>query len=140
MITPLSEIKDSRGAVLHMLRSDAETFAGFGECYFSEVLPGCVKAWKKHFQQTQNLAVPIGRMRLVLYDDRPKSNSRGNLQIIEMCRQHNYVRVTVPPGIWQGFTCISETPSLMINCANLIYSSNESESLAIDSNQIPYNW
>ena len=140
VITPLKEIKDARGSVLHMLRSDADTFAGFGECYFSEVLPGCVKAWKKHTKQIQNLAVPIGGMRLVLYDDRKYSNSKGNFQIIEMGRQHKYVRVTVPPGIWQGFRCISETPSLMVNCANLMHSLEESDSLPVDTDQIPYNW
>lgn len=140
VITPLKEIKDTRGVVLHMLRSDAETYGGFGECYFSEVLPGCVKAWKKHTKQTQNLAVPIGGMRLVLYDDRQYSKSKGNLQIIEMGRLLNYVRVTVPPGIWQGFKCISEMPSLMANCANLMHSPEESESLPVDTDQIPYNW
>lgn len=140
VVTPLKEIKDERGSVLHMLRSDADTFAGFGECYFSEVLPGCVKGWKKHTKQTQNLAVPIGGMRLVLYDDRLHSNTKGNLQIIEMGRQLEYVRVTVPPGIWQGFTCISETPSLMVNCANLMHSPEESDSLPVDTDQIPYKW
>ena len=43
VITPLKQIRDERGAVLHMLRTDAPHFAGFGEVYFSVVNPGVIK-------------------------------------------------------------------------------------------------
>src|ERR1700744_3933814 len=56
ILTPLRQIADERGAVLHMLRADAAEFRGFGECYFSEIRPGVAKAWKRHQRQTQNLA------------------------------------------------------------------------------------
>ena len=69
IFTELRQICDERGAVLHMVRSDVPEFPGFGECYFSEVFPGAVKAWKRHRLQTQTLAVPVGRLRIVLYDD-----------------------------------------------------------------------
>ena len=52
----LRQLVDEHGAVLHMLRSDAPDFIKFGECYFSEVLPDAIKAWKLHRLQTQNLA------------------------------------------------------------------------------------
>ncbi|SVA50049.1 uncharacterized protein METZ01_LOCUS102903, partial [marine metagenome] len=55
------------------MRSDAPEFTTFGECYFSEMIPGAVKAWKCHRKQTQHLAVPIGRVRFVIYDDRELS-------------------------------------------------------------------
>ena len=71
----LRQIIDEHGAVLHMLRNDAPDFIKFGECYFSEVLPGAIKAWKLHREQTQNLAVPLGEIRLVIYDDRVGSST-----------------------------------------------------------------
>ena len=71
--TELRQINDQRGAVLHMLRCDALGFVRFGECYFSEVLPSAIKAWKRHRVQSQNLAVPVGRIRLVIYDDQESS-------------------------------------------------------------------
>ncbi len=79
-LTPLRQIGAERGAVLHMLRSDDLEFTRFGECYFSEVLPGAIKAWKRHRAQTQNLTVPVGRIRLVIFDDREASATRGQLQ------------------------------------------------------------
>ena len=36
-ITPLKIIKDDRGSVMHMLRSDSEIFEKFGEIYFSTI-------------------------------------------------------------------------------------------------------
>ena len=44
LLTPLRQISDERGAVLHMIQSGAAGFRGFGECYFSEIAPGKVKA------------------------------------------------------------------------------------------------
>ena len=73
VVTQLSQIVDERGAVLHHMRNDAPEFTTFGECYFSEMVPGAVKAWKRHRKQTQNLAVPVGRVRFVVFDDRAGS-------------------------------------------------------------------
>jgi len=139
-ITELKQICDERGAVLHMLRSDAPEFTQFGECYFSEILPGVVKAWKKHQNQTQNLAVPIGKILMVIYDDRDESETYGAVQEIELGRPDNYLRVLIPPGLWYGFSCIGETSALISNCADLIH--DPSESNLIDSNdpKIPFCW
>ena len=139
-LTELRQISDERGSVLHMLRNDDTTPTHFGECYFSEVLPGAVKAWKRHRVQTQNLAVPVGRALLVICDDRPSSPTRGKLQILELGRPDAYVRVRVPPGLWYGFACIGSTPALLANCTDLPHDPSESESRPQDDPAIPYSW
>lgn len=77
---PLKVITTPGGPVMHMLRPDsplrphAETADGelhLGEVYFSEVLPGAIKAWKRHRRQTQYYTVPHGLLKLVLYDAAP---------------------------------------------------------------------
>lgn len=140
VITPLRQIADERGVVLHMLRNDAADFQRFGECYFSEVAPGAVKAWKRHNEQTQNLAVPVGRMRLVIYDNRAGSFTHGHLQILELGRPDVYARVRVPPGLWYGFACLSDTPALLVNCADMPHAPAESEQMPMDTELIPYSW
>jgi dTDP-4-dehydrorhamnose 3,5-epimerase len=139
-ITELREIADERGAVLHMLRSDAPDFVTFGECYFSEVVPGAAKAWKRHRVQTQNLAVPVGRLRLVIYDDRESSPTCGNLLILELGRPDAYVRLRIPPGVWYGFACISSAPALIANCVDVPHDPGESESRPLNDPAIPYSW
>lgn len=140
VISELRQIIDLRGSVLHMFRCDAPTFTRFGECYFSEVFPGVVKAWKRHRIQTQNVAVPVGRARLVIYDDRQTSESRGQLEVFELGRPDAYIRVQIPPLVWYGFACTSKTPALIANCVDVPHNPDESEHLCVDHPKIPYDW
>lgn len=139
-LTELRQITDARGSVLHMLRRDAPDFISFGECYFSEILPGTIKAWKRHRKQTQTLAVPVGRIRMVMFDDREGSASRRLLQILELGRPDGYLRLRIPPGVWYGFTCLSHTPALLVNCADLLHDPEESDNCFFDEPMIPYQW
>jgi len=139
-LSELRQIGDDRGTVLHMLRSDAPEFTRFGECYFSEVLPGAIKAWKRHRIQTQNLAVPTGRIRIVIYDDREGSATRGQVQALELGRPDAYLRLRIPPGLWYGFTCISSGPALLANCADLPHDPEEAELRPAEHPAIPYQW
>ncbi len=132
-LTPLRQIVDERGAVLHMLRADAPEFLGFGECYFSVVNPGALKAWKRHKRQTQNVAVPHGRVRFVLWDDRADSVTRGELQVVELGRPDAYARLCIPPMVWYGFTGIGDGPALIANCADLPHESGESEAVGTEA-------
>jgi dTDP-4-dehydrorhamnose 3,5-epimerase len=140
MFTELHQIVDERGAVLHMLRCDAPEFTRFGECYFSETMPGVIKAWKRHREQTQNLAVPIGRVRFVIYDERPSSPTSGNLQIFELGRPDHYGRLRIPAGLWYGFCCISTIPALVVNCADLPHNPADNELRSPKDSAIPYSW
>ena len=140
IVTLLRQINDERGTVLHMLRNDSPEFTRFGECYFSEILPNAVKAWKCHRAQTQNLAVPVGRIRVVIYDGREGSVTRGQIQMKELGRPDAYLRLRIPPGLWYGFTCLGETPALLANCVDLPHDANEGELRQINDPDIPYQW
>lgn len=140
LINTLKQFRDERGSMLHMLRRDAPEFVSFGECYFSEVLPGAVKAWKRHREQTQNLAVPVGRIRLVIYDEREFSPTQGNLQILELGRPDAYLRLRIPPNLWYGFACISSMPALLVNCTDLPHNPVDSELWPETVSSIPYKW
>jgi len=138
-VHPLRRIPDDRGMVMHMLRADDPHFEKFGEIYFSMVYPGMIKGWHRHRQMTLNYAVVAGMIKLVLYDDRPDSRTRGAL--VELfVGEHNYVLVTVPPGVWNGFKGLGATPALVANCATEPHSPDEIERLDPMSPAIPYRW
>ena len=139
-LTGLRQIIDERGAVLHHMRNDAAEFTVFGECYFSEMLPGVVKAWKRQREQTQNLAVPIGRVRFVIYDDRKSSPTNGKLDVVELGRPDDYNRLRIPKRVWYGFTCLSASPALVANCADRIHDPLDAELRPEDDQRIPYRW
>ncbi len=138
-IHPLKRIVDRRGEILHMLRAGDPHFERFGEIYFSIVNPGVVKGWHLHRTMTLNYAVPIGRIRLVLFDARDGSPSCGEVQEIDM-GPHDYQVVTIPPGIWNGFLGLGATPSLVANCATEPHDPAEIVRLPPRSEEIPYEW
>jgi dTDP-4-dehydrorhamnose 3,5-epimerase len=139
-VQPLRLIADSRGSVLQMMRSDSELFKQFGEIYFSEIHSGIIKAWKKHKKQTQNLTVPINKIRLVIYDSRPDSKTQGQIKEYELGRPNHYKMIQIPPMLWYGFQTLGDQTALIANCADQPHDPEESESLPTDSNEIPYQW
>ena len=140
LVTGLRQVVDERGAVLHHMRSDAPEFTTFGECYFSEMIPGAVKAWKCHREQTQHLAVPIGRVRFVIYDDRELSPTNGSLEVVELGRPDHYNRLRIPKGLWYGFTCLSDQPALIANCTDEHHDPTATDLRAEHDPRIPYHW
>jgi dTDP-4-dehydrorhamnose 3,5-epimerase len=138
-VTPLRRIPDERGAVFHMLRCDSEGFERFGEIYFSMVYPGAIKAWHLHKEMTLNYAVPVGMIKLVCYDDRNGSPTRGNLLELHVGAL-NYALVTIPPRVWNGFKGEGGEPALVANCGTVPHHSDEIERLDPFSPDIPYEW
>ena len=55
VVTPLRQIEDTRGKVMHMLRRDAPVFTEFGEIYFSTANRGAVKGWNRHRRMTRTM-------------------------------------------------------------------------------------
>lgn len=138
-VHPLRRIVDERGAVMHMLRADAPHFEGFGEIYFSTVYPQIVKGWHLHRRMTLNYAVVSGMIKLVLYDDREDSPTRS--QVMELfIGDQNYVLVTIPPLVWNGFKGMGTAPAIVANCATIPHDPTEIERLDPFSPRIPYRW
>ena len=139
VVTPLRRIADERGAVFHMLREDSPVFQRFGEIYFSTVYPGVVKGWHIHSRMTLNYAVPVGMVKLVCYDDRPDSPSRGAVQEIHL-GELNYALVTIPTMVWNGFKGEGTAPALVANCATVAHDPDEIDRRDPFDNDIPYDW
>ena len=138
-VTPLRRIPDERGAVFHMLREDSPVFERFGEIYFSLVYPGVVKGWHIHTKMTLNYAVPVGMVKLVCYDDRPDSPTRGEVQELHI-GELNYVLVTIPPKVWNGFKGEGAGAALVANCATIPHDPGEIDRVDPFDNEIPYDW
>jgi dTDP-4-dehydrorhamnose 3,5-epimerase len=139
IITPLKQICDERGKVMHMLRNDANVFKSFGEIYFSCVYPGAIKGWHIHKKMILNYAVPYGCIKFVLYDERKESKTRG--EVVELfLGPDNYCLVTVPPMVWSGFKGAGKEMAIVANCASLPYDSLEIERKDPFDPAIPYNW
>ncbi len=139
VVKPLRQILDERGKVMHMLRNDAPHFRAFGEIYFSCVYPGAIKAWHLHTEMALNYAVPVGNVKLVLYDGREGSPTRGELQEL-FTGPDAYQLIHVPPGVWNGFKGIGAVPALVANCATIPHRPDEIVRKDPFTKDIPYDW
>ena len=138
-IIPLKQIADERGKIMHMMRCDAKYFDGFGEIYFSVVYPGVIKGWHLHKKMTLNYAVIVGMIKLVLFDGRKKSPTKGKLTEL-FIGEDNYCLIKIPYGIWNGFKGIGQKTAIVANCATLPHDPDEIIRLSPFSKKIPYNW
>ena len=138
-ITPLKIIPNDRGNVMHMLRKDSAIFDKFGEIYFSTIFKDSVKAWHLHRESTLNYACIKGKVRLVLFDGREKSSTKGKYQEI-ILSPVNYVLVTIPPNICNGFKNLDNAESIIANCLTIPH--NEKEMVRKDpfDKSFNYNW
>ena len=139
VITPLHQIFDERGKVMHMLRKDSPVFLEFGEIYFSCTYPGAIKAWHLHKEMTLNYAVIHGSIKCVLFDDRPGSKTRGCVEEYFLSPE-NYSLITVPPLVWNGWKGMGSETSIVANCATIPHDPSEIERKPVLDSSIPYDW
>ena len=139
VVKPLRQIADERGKIMHMLRSDDPAFSAFGEIYFSVVFPGVIKGWHIHKRMTLRYAVPAGLIKLVLYDDRHESRTKGEVMEI-FTGPENYQLITIPPLVWNGFKGVGVSPSIVANCSDIPHDAEEIDRLDPFHPSIPYRW
>lgn len=129
LLTSLARIPGPRGEVRHALRASEPGFAGFGEVYFSEVLPGTTKGWKRHRLMTMNLVVVSGSVRFVVHDgDRVLADC-----VLSAEPDAFYGRLTVPPGLWMAFHGLGSPSNLVMNLADRPHDPDEAECRGLEA-------
>lgn len=138
-ITKLKILRDRRGSVLTMLRSDSKVYESFGEIYFSTIFYNSIKAWHFHKKAVLNYACIKGKVKLILYDDRKNSKSFGKYDEYILTPK-KYFLITIPPLIWSGFKGLYQQESIIANCINLPHDEKEMIRKDHDDKYFKYNW
>lgn len=138
-VVPLRQILDERGKIMHMLKATDPHFIKFGEIYFSCAWPGAIKGWHAHSKMTVNNAVMVGHAKLVLYDAREDSPTKGQIQEL-FIGEDNYCLVQIPPGIVNGYKPYGDKMVIMANCATEPHDPTEITYIDPFENDIPYDW
>ncbi|MHB0869720.1 MAG: dTDP-4-dehydrorhamnose 3,5-epimerase family protein [Chloroflexota bacterium] len=138
---PLRVIPDERGFLMEMLRSDDELFERFGQAYITAVYPGVVKGWHYHRKQTDHFVCVKGIAKVVLYDQREGSPTRGQLQEF-FIGERNPMLLKIPPLVMHGFKGVGTEMAMIINFPTELYDYKEPDEyrVAWDSPEIPYDW
>jgi dTDP-4-dehydrorhamnose 3,5-epimerase len=126
---------------MEILRSDDKQFTKFGQVYVTTAYPGVVKAWHAHKLQDDNMTALSGMAKIVLYDDRADSPTRGVINEF-FVGEHNQLLIHIPKLVWHGFKCIGNEEVLILNIVTECYNYEKPDEYRkpLDSPDIPYDW
>ncbi len=141
MTKKLNLIPDERGRLMEILRRDDGIFGGFGQVYLTTTYPGVVKAWHFHKLQDDFITCIRGMLKLVLYDARNDSKTKGEINEF-FIGEFNPLLVKVPRMVYHGWKCISQEEALVINVPTEPYNRETPDEYRVDphQNDIPYAW
>jgi dTDP-4-dehydrorhamnose 3,5-epimerase len=140
-VKQLRMIPDERGRLMEFLRADDPEFIKFGQVYITTAYPGATKAWHYHKKQYDNFCCVKSMMKVVLYDARYGSPTKGEVNEFFM-GEHNNILLQIPPNVYHGFKCIGEGEAMMINCCTEVYDHKEPDEfrLPAHTDEVPYDW
>lgn len=140
-IKKLKVISDERGNLMEILRADDDQFSKFGQVYITTAYPGVVKAWHFHRLQDDNMTVLQGMVKIVLYDERETSPTKGLVNEFFM-GINNRVLIHIPKKVWHGFKCISDTEAMIVNIVTESYNYEKPDEYRKPPHDlaIPYDW
>jgi len=132
---------DERGSLMEILRADDPIFEKFAQVYVSLNYPGVVRAWHYHKRQNDYFVVVKGMVKVVLYDRREDSPTRGMLQEFFLGERHN-ILLRIQAGVLHGYKTIGVEPSLLLNFPTELYDRTAPDEYRLpwDSPEVPYDW
>jgi dTDP-4-dehydrorhamnose 3,5-epimerase len=140
-VKQLRQIHDERGYLMEMLRSDWPEFDKFGQCYFTVAYPDVVKGWHYHKIQTDHFIVVKGTAKVVCYDGREGSKTKGEVNEF-FPGERNPMLIKIPPLVMHGFKAIGGEPAFIVNVPTELYRYDKPDEhrVPFDSPEVPYDW
>jgi len=140
-IKDLATYPDERGFFREIIRkTDVFFSAGFGQLSHSCMYPGIAKAWHIHKYQTDWWYVPIGNLKLALFDKRPNSPTHGELQTVFMGENYPARVVKIPPEVAHGCRALGGGVTHLFYVTSSTYDPADEGRIPHDDKSIEYDW
>ena len=141
VVKRLKVIPDERGLLMEMMRDDDPFFQKFGQVYLSVVYPGVVKGWHYHKKQTDHFVVVKGMSKVVLYDSRDDSPTKGEVNEFFL-GEKNPTLLVIPPWVLHGMKGIGVEPAYLVNVPTYHYDYKDPDEHRVPAHDpsIPYDW
>ena len=139
IIKTLKKIPDTRGTIMHGIRKD-DMLNDFGEVYFKKLYANMINGWHIHQTMKLNYICIYGMMKIVMYDTREDSPSKGIIQEV-FIGDDNYVLLHIPTGIANASTVIRGEFAILCNVASEPHDPNiKYKRIDPLSGEIDYDW
>jgi dTDP-4-dehydrorhamnose 3,5-epimerase len=131
---------DARGTVCEVY-DPRWNFTGDPLIYVYQITirPGVTKGWQVHKKYEDRLFFSSGTAKVVLYDDREGSDTRGMINEL-FFDDHSRGLLRIPAGVWHAVGNVGLGDVLMVNCPSRPYDHGKPDKwdLPLDTDQIPY--
>lgn len=132
--------QDERGYFREILRNtDDIAREGWAQASHALMHPGVAKAWHVHLTQIDWWYVPVGDLKVALYDLREGSPTRGELQELFLGEHYDARVLKIPAGVAHGCRAIGGATHL-VYFTSRTYDPAEEGRLAHDDPAIGYDW
>lgn len=103
--------------------------------------PHALSAWHCHHLQTDRIFVIDGTLRIVLFDDREGSPTKGKLDVLHLSPLRP-ATILIPPFVWHGIQNLENRASSFINFFDRAYCYEDPDEwrLPADTDAIPYRF
>jgi dTDP-4-dehydrorhamnose 3,5-epimerase len=141
-LRPAKTHLDDRGELCEIFNPDW----GFHEdplvyAYQLSIRPGKIKGWVVHREQDDRLFISLGTVKIVLYDDRAASPTRGMINEIYL-GEHNRALITIPHGVYHALQNVGLTDAYFVNLPTRAFNHAQPDKhrLPVGTDQIPYRF
>lgn len=136
----LTTHRDERGFFREIARDTEEIVTeGWAQLSHSLMHPGVAKAWHVHPNQIDWWYVPIGDLKVALYDTRDGSSTKGQLDELFLGEHYDAQLLKIPAGVAHGCRVIGGLTHL-IYMTSKTYDPDEEGRIPHDDPDIGYDW
>ncbi|MFN3301496.1 MAG: dTDP-4-dehydrorhamnose 3,5-epimerase family protein [Patescibacteria group bacterium] len=144
-IKKLKVIKDDRGFLMEILRSDDKIFEKFGQVYITFCKYGVAKAWHYHKLQDDYFVCLQGKALVGLYDARKKSKTYGKIAkfiLVGPEEKGQQIVLKIPKGVVHGFTALTKKGAKILNVPTKVYNYKKPDEYRLpwQTKEIPFKW
>lgn len=129
------------GIFLEILRNSDGLLSKFAQSNFSIAHKGTIKAFHWHKRQDDLWFIASGHAKIVLYDQRENSPTKGQTEVID-AGTDSYKLVLIPSGVVHGYKVISDEPCLLFYHVTSEYNRDNPDEERIDpfDKTINFDW
>lgn len=141
IVRTLTTHSDDRGYFREVVREDDNLLRHFGQSSVTKTYPGVIKAFHWHNDQDDVWYVVDGMARVVLYDRRDGSPTRGCTQVV-YAGEDNPVVILIPTGVAHGYQVLGNKPVVLFYHVTRAYdpAHPDEQRIPFDDPQIGFDW
>ena len=143
---PTRPVPHEDGHVTEVARASWEILpAPIVQVHITTTFPGRVRAWGLHPLGTDRLFVVSGLVKIVVFDGRNASPTRGSLNEF-VVSEKNPGLLIIPPNLYHGWKNIGTTEAIIINMPDRMYNYDQPDALDLPwdldaaTRIVPYRW